>query len=197
MRRRLGSTCCPTCTSCLGRDRPLRNARTWFRRRLRHPPNVDGGEWFVEAVFPLIRDNLRAFGSLHRQPRAPGSRVVEPRRRAGPGTRDITLHGRRAHRAGAAGYGAGVKGKVNLSKARPAGGRHILCGGRHAPARWPRRAGGRRCAGLRRRRGRLLATKPCGARSGANGLDNVARHFLADAAREVVRRCCCSAARTG
>jgi len=159
----------------------------------RHPPNVDAVLWFVREVWPRVRaqradivfhcigadappeilalatvDGVRLHGHVpDLAPYMDGARIaVAPLR-----------------------YGAGVKGKVNLSMAH---GQPVVA---------------TRCAveGMHLVDGedvlvaddadtfadailRLDVDEPLWSRLAANGLDNVRRHFSADAARDAVRR---------
>ena len=159
----------------------------------RHPPNVDGVRWFVEDVFPLIRAQLPGV-RFH----CIGSHV--PAAIAALSRHDgVVVHGHVADispymdgaRIGLAPlrYGAGVKGKVNLSMAH---GQPVVA---------------TTCAveGMHLRDGvdvlvaddardfaeavvRLYADESLWCTLSHNGLDNVARHFSLDAGRDVVRR---------
>lgn len=158
----------------------------------RHPPNVDAVSWFADEAFPRIRETLpevvfHCIGSD-----APEN-VLALGRREG-----IIVHGHVPDispymdgvRIGLAPlrYGAGVKGKVNLSMAH---GQPVVA----TP-----------CAveSMHLRDGqdvlvaesaqafadaviRLYGDEALWRMLSRNGLDNVARHFSPDAAREVVR----------
>jgi len=159
----------------------------------RHPPNVDAVSWFAETVFPIIRAKLpdvkfHCIGS-----HAP-ERILALAQHEG-----VVVHGHMPDispymdgaRIGLAPlrYGAGVKGKVNLSMAH---GQPVVA----TP-----------CAveGMHLRDGhdvlvaesaqafadavvRLYADEALWQDLSDNGLNNIARHFSLDAAREVVRR---------
>src|SRR5690606_13602205 len=159
----------------------------------RHPPNVDAVRWFVEAVFPLVRARLPG-ARFH----CIGGDLVEEIR-ALSGHEGVTVHGHvpdivpymdgcRVALAPLR-YGAGVKGKVNLSMAH---GQPVVATS---------------CAieGMHARDGhdvlvaddadafadavvRLYGDQALWNRLAAGGLENVARHFSLDAARETVRR---------
>jgi GT2 family glycosyltransferase len=159
----------------------------------RHPPNVDAVRWFADAVFPRVRARLPdvRFHCI-------GGDVVEAINALS--TRDgITVHGHvpditpymdgcRVALAPLR-YGAGVKGKVNLSMAH---GQPVVATS---------------CAveGMHTRDGHdVLVADDADAFADAvvrvhedealwtmlscNGLDNVARHFSHDAARDTVRQ---------
>lgn len=159
----------------------------------RHPPNVDGVRWFVEAAFPRIRERLPGvvFHCIGGD--------VPPQIRACAQVDGVVVHG---HVPDIAPYmdgcrvavaplrfGAGVKGKVNLSMAH---GQPVVATG---------------CAveGMHLEDGRdvLVADDVTGFADAvvrlysdegfwrtlsANGLDNVAAHFSMDASRATVRR---------
>ena len=159
----------------------------------RHPPNVDAVRWFAGAVFPLVRARLPgiAFHCI-------GGDVPDSIDALG-GLDGITIHGHVPDispymdgcRVGLAPlrYGAGVKGKVNLSMAH---GQPVVSTS---------------CAveGMHLRDGhdvlvadgatafadavvRLHEDEALWTTLSRNGLDNVARHFSLDAARTAVRR---------
>ncbi|WP_417474972.1 glycosyltransferase [Luteimonas mephitis] len=159
----------------------------------RHPPNVDAVRWFADAVFPRVRLRLPdvRFHCI-------GGDVVEAI--GALAARDgITVHGHVPDIApymdgcrvalAPLRYGAGVKGKVNLSMAH---GQPVVATS---------------CAieGMHTRDGHdVLVADDANAFADAvvrlhedealwttlsrNGLDNVARHFSLDAARETVRQ---------
>src|SRR5690606_7919796 len=159
----------------------------------RHPPNVGAVRWFVEDVFPRVRERLQDI-RFH----CIGGDV--PEAVAALAThRGVTVHGHVPDIApymdgcrvavAPLRYGAGVKGKVNLSMAH---GQPVVA----TP-----------CAveGMHLRDGRdvlvagdaetfadavvrLYGDEALWNQLAANGLDNVARHFSLDAARETVRR---------
>ena len=159
----------------------------------RHPPNVDAVRWFVAEVFPLIRaqapeivfhcigsDTSAEIDALASQP---GVRVHGHVPDLSP-----YMDGARIGVAPLR-YGAGVKGKVNLSMAH---GQPVVATG---------------CAveGMHLRNGedvlvaddaaafaeailRLYRDEALWQRLADNGMANVERHFSLDAGREVVRR---------
>ena len=159
----------------------------------RHPPNVDAVRWFVSEVLPRVRERLpdvcfhcigadmpadiEALGAL------PGVQMhgYVP---------DITpyMEGCRLALAPLR-YGAGVKGKVNLSMAHgqpvvatscAAEGMHLVDGRDVLVAD---DAGGFADAVVR-----AYGDPALWERLAAGGLDNIERHFSAEAARGVVRR---------
>lgn len=159
----------------------------------RHPPNVDAARWFASDVFPLIRERLPdvRFHCIGSDP-TPEITALS----ALPG---VQVHG---HVPDLSPYmdgvriavaplrfGAGVKGKVNLSMAH---GQPVVATG---------------CAveGMHLRDGvdvlvaddapafadavvRLYSDEALWRQLAQHGLDNVQRHFSLDAARDVVRR---------
>lgn len=158
----------------------------------RHPPNVDAVRWFVESVFPMVRARLPevVFHCIGSHTPADIEALA-----AHPGVRvhghvadlDPFMDGCRIALAPLR-YGAGVKGKVNLSMAH---GQPVVATG---------------CAveGMHLRDGEdvLVADDPQAyadavvglytdealwTRLARNGLDSVAAHFSLDAARETVR----------
>lgn len=159
----------------------------------RHPPNVDAVRWFVESAFPLIRARLPEV-TFHCIGSSVPDEIAALAQHAG-----VIVHGHLPDiapymdgaRIGLAPlrYGAGVKGKVNLSMAH---GQPVV-----ATA----------CAveGMHLRDGidvlvaddaqgyadavvRLYQDEALWQQLSANGLENVARHFSLDAGRDVVRR---------
>lgn len=159
----------------------------------RHPPNVDAVRWFVEDVFPRVRQRLPEVvfhcigGDVPAEIAALGAR---------PG---IVVHGHvpdiapwmDGARIGLAPlrYGAGVKGKVNLSMAhgQPVVATTCAVEGMHL------RDGhdvlvADDAAAFAEAVVRLYTDEALWQRLSRHGLDNVAAHFSFDAAREVVRR---------
>ena len=159
----------------------------------RHPPNVDAVHWFVTEVLPRVRSRLpeAAFHCI-------GADVPPDIQALGahPG---VTVHGYVADiipymdgcRLALAPlrYGAGVKGKVNLSMAHgqpviattcAAEGMHLVDGHDVLVADDP--------AGFADAVVRAYQDRALWERLAANGLDNITRHFSADAARDTVRR---------
>lgn len=159
----------------------------------RHPPNVDAVHWFGDEVMPKVRASLPDV-RFHCIGAEPPTRVLALASRPG-----IVVHGHVADitpymdgcRVAVAPlrYGAGVKGKINLSMAH---GQPVVA---------------TRCAveGMHLRTGDdvLVADDAAGfaaaiidlyqdetlwQRLAAGGLANVAEHFSMDAARDTVRR---------
>ncbi|TCZ84960.1 glycosyltransferase [Lysobacter sp. N42] len=177
-----------------GRGRPYAERRGLvFVGGFRHPPNVDAVAWFVRDVFPLIR-RVRPDLEFH----CIGS-DAPPAVLALAGCDGVTLHGHvpdlspfmDGARIAVAPlrFGAGVKGKVNLSMAHgqpvvatscTVEGMHLRDGEDVLVADDPQAFAD---AVLR-----LYGDEALWNRLAANGLDNVARHFSMDAARGVVRQ---------
>ncbi|HZW17316.1 MAG TPA: glycosyltransferase [Luteimonas sp.] len=159
----------------------------------RHPPNVGAVRWFVEMIFPRVRARLPDVGFHCIGGDVPAA-VAALAAHEG-----VTVHGHVPDIApymdgcriavAPLRYGAGVKGKVNLSMAH---GQPVVA---------------TQCAveGMHLRDGhdvlvaddaeafadavvRLYEDPVLWNRLAANGLDNVARHFSLDAARDTVRR---------
>ena len=172
----------------------------WAERRdlvfvggFRHPPNVDAVLWFAREVFPAIRARLpdavfhcigaHAPAEVQALAREPGV-VVHGH------VPDITpyMDGARLALAPLR-YGAGVKGKVNLSMAHgqpvvattcAVEGMHLRDGHDVLVADDAR--------GFADAVVRAYTDEALWNTLARNGLDNVARHFSLDAGREVVRR---------
>jgi GT2 family glycosyltransferase/glycosyltransferase involved in cell wall biosynthesis len=159
----------------------------------RHPPNVDAVTWFVDAVFPRVRERLPDV-RFHCIGGDVPDAIAALASRAG-----VTVHGYVADIApymdGARlavaplRYGAGVKGKVNLSMAhgQPVVATACAVEGMHL------RAGedvlvADDAAGFADAVVRAYTDPVLWARLAANGLANVERHFSLDAGRDVVRR---------
>ncbi|GAB3105438.1 glycosyltransferase [Lysobacter terrae] len=159
----------------------------------RHPPNVDAVRWFATAVFPLVRERLPdvRFHCI-------GGDVPDDiaALAAQPG---VVVHGHVPEIApymdGARvavaplRYGAGVKGKVNLSMAhgQPVVATSCAVEGMHL------RTGedvlvADDAAGFADAVVRTYEDAALWQTLSANGLRNVERHFSLDAARDVVRR---------
>ncbi len=159
----------------------------------RHPPNVDAMRWFVADIFPLVRVRLPQV-QLHvigsHVPADIAALAHQPGVRVHGHVADIApyMDGARIALAPLR-YGAGVKGKINLSMAH---GQPVVA---------------TTCAveGMHLRDGvdvlvadeaqafadavaRLYGDETLWSQLSAHGLDNVARHFSLDAGREVVRR---------
>ncbi|MDQ3038533.1 MAG: glycosyltransferase [Pseudomonadota bacterium] len=159
----------------------------------RHPPNVDAVCWFVEHIFALIRERLPSV-KFHCIGHHAPPEVLALAAHAG-----VIVHGHVADIApymdGARiaiaplRYGAGVKGKINMSMAH---GQPVVATS---------------CAveGMHLRDGhdvlvgdtantfadavvRLYLDESLWGKLSCNGLENVERHFSLDAARDVVRR---------
>ena len=159
----------------------------------RHPPNVDAVRWFVREVFPRVRERLPGV-----QFHCIGSNVVpdvqslasEPGVVVHGHVPDITpfMDGCRIALAPLR-YGAGVKGKVNLSMAhgQPVVATHAAVEGMHL------RDGedvlvADDAQGFADAVVRLYNDPVLWQRLSRGGLDNVARHFSLEAARETVRQ---------
>lgn len=159
----------------------------------RHPPNADAVAWFVQAVFPLVRAHLPQVrfhcigGNVTAQIRAldtsPGVLVHGH-------LADITpyMDGCRIAIAPLR-FGAGVKGKVNLSMAHgqpvvatscAAEGMHLTDGHDVVVAD--------DAEAFAARIVELYRDEALWQRLSTNGLVNVERHFSLDAARDKVRR---------
>ena len=159
----------------------------------RHPPNVDAVRWFVESIFPRVRDALPNV-RFHCIGGDVGPAIEALREHDGVVVHgyvpDITpyMDGCRIAIAPLR-FGAGVKGKINLSMAHgqpvvatscAAEGMHLVDGRDVLVAD---DAAGFADAVVRAYTDRALWERLAG-----NGLDNITRHFSADAARGVVRR---------
>ncbi|MGY1459732.1 glycosyltransferase [Luteimonas sp. A534] len=159
----------------------------------RHPPNVDAVRWFGGEVMPLVRARLPDVG-FH----CIGA-DVPPEVAALSGVPGITVHGYvpdiTSYMDGCRlalaplRYGAGVKGKVNLSMAHgqpvvatscAAEGMHLIDGHDVLVAD--------DAVAFADAVVRAYGDRELWERLAANGLDNIALHFSADAARGVVRR---------
>jgi glycosyltransferase involved in cell wall biosynthesis len=159
----------------------------------RHPPNVDAVRWFVGEVWPILharKPELRFHCIGSDTP--PEIEAL----RTSPG---VMVHGHVADIApymdgcriavAPLRYGAGVKGKVNLSMAhgQPVVATACAVEGMHlrdgVEALVANDAAAFADATLR-----LYDDEALWSAIARNGLDNVARHFSLDAARETVRR---------
>lgn len=179
--------------------RPAGPGRPYAERRdlvfvggFRHPPNVDAVQWFVEQVFADLRRHLPEV-RLHCIGAHPPPAIVALGRRPG-----VQVHGHVADLApymdgcrvalAPLRYGAGVKGKVNLSMAhgQPVVATAIAAEGMHLrdgeDVLIADTAADFAAAVLRLYRDEALWQTLA-----ANGLDNVRRHFSPDAARPTVR----------
>lgn len=177
-----------------GRGHPFAQRRDLvFVGGFRHPPNVDAVRWFVAEVFPLIRAQapeitFHCIGSD--TPAEISALAAQPGVKIHGHVPDLSpyMDGARICVAPLR-YGAGVKGKVNLSMAHgqpvvatacAVEGMHLRDGEDVLVAD---DANGFASAVLRLYRDEALWQRLAG-----NGLANVERHFSLDAAREVVRR---------
>jgi len=159
----------------------------------RHPPNVDAVRWFADAVFPLVRERLPEV-RVH----VIGSHVV-PEVQALAARPGIVVHGHvpdivpymDACRIAIAPvrYGAGVKGKVNLSMAHgqpvvatscAVEGMHVVDGHDALVADDNEDFADAIV--------RLYYDETLWMQLSIHGLENVRRHFSMDAARATVRR---------
>ena len=159
----------------------------------RHPPNVDAVMWFAQEVFPLVREQLPQV-RFHCIGADTPAQITALGRLPG-----ITVHGHvpdlDPYMDGARlalaplRYGAGVKGKVNLSMAhgQPVVATACAVEGMHLHAGEDvlvaDDAAGFAAAVMRLYRDEVLWQKLA-----RNGLANVERHFSLEAARETVRR---------
>jgi glycosyltransferase involved in cell wall biosynthesis len=159
----------------------------------RHPPNVDAVLWFVSSVFPLVRARLPdvRFHCIGGDvPDEIASLAEQPGVMVHGHVPDIAPHMEGARIAVAPlRYGAGVKGKVNLSMAHgqpvvatacAVEGMHLLAGEDVLVADAAQAFAD---AVLQ-----LYGDQALWQRLAANGLRNVERHFSLDSGREVVRR---------
>ena len=159
----------------------------------RHPPNVDAVVWFAREVLPAIRARLPQV-VFHCIGSDPSDAVLALSALDG-----VVVHGHVPDLVPAMDgmriavaplrYGAGVKGKVNLSMAHgqpvvattcAVEGMHLQ-DGRDVLVADEAQAFAEAVL-------RLYQDEALWNRLARNGLDNVARHFSLDAAREVVRR---------
>ncbi|GAB2504761.1 glycosyltransferase [Pseudoxanthomonas sangjuensis] len=159
----------------------------------RHPPNVDAVLWFANAVFPPVRSRL------------PGVRFhciggdCPPEILALSALDGVVVHGHvpdiAPYMDGARvalaplRYGAGVKGKVNLSMAhgQPVVATSCAVEGMHLQDRYDVLVADD-AAGFADRVVELYRDEALWNRLSANGLDNVRTHFSLEAARGTVRR---------
>ena len=159
----------------------------------RHTPNVDAVQWFVEKVFPLVRTQLPgiAFHCIGADPPASIQALSEHQ-----GVRihghvpdlDPAMQGMRLSVAPLR-FGAGVKGKINLSMAhgQPVVATPTAVEGMHLRDGFDVLVadGAQAFAAAVVR---LYQDEALWNQLSRNGLDNVTRHFSMDAARDVVRR---------
>ncbi|AUZ54545.1 MAG: glycosyltransferase [Stenotrophomonas acidaminiphila] len=159
-----------------------------------HPPNLDAMQWFIGEVFPLIRQRLPGIG-FH----CIGADVPDSLRALAATQPGVQVHGyvpdvvpwMAGGRVAVAPlrFGAGVKGKINLSMAHgqpvvatscAAEGMHLRDGEDVLVADG--------AAAFADAVVRLHDDEALWRRLSGNGLDNIARHFSMDAARDVVTR---------
>ncbi|MDF9443396.1 MAG: glycosyl transferase [Lysobacteraceae bacterium SCN 69-123] len=159
-----------------------------------HPPNLDAMQWFIGEVFPLIRQRLPGI-RFH----CIGADVPDSLRALAATQPGVQVHGyvpdvvpwMAGGRVAVAPlrFGAGVKGKINLSMAhgQPVVATHCAAEGMHLHdgedvlVADDARAFADAVV-------RLHDDEALWRRLSGNGLDNIARHFSMDAAREVVAR---------
>lgn len=159
-----------------------------------HPPNLDAMQWFIGEVFPLIRQRLPEI-RFH----CIGADVPDSLRALAATQPGVQVHGyvpdvvpwMAGGRVAVAPlrFGAGVKGKINLSMAhgQPVVATHCAAEGMHLHdgedvlVADDARAFADAVV-------RLHDDEALWRRLSGNGLDNIARHFSMDAAREVVAR---------
>ena len=158
-----------------------------------HPPNIDAAQWFVREIFPLVRATLPdvRFHLI-------GSKATDAVRVLGEAegvefhgfVEDIEpfLDGCRLAMAPLR-YGAGVKGKVNMSMSygQPVVATSIAVEGMHA------QPGGEvlvadEVADFAAATVRAYTDEALWRRLSDGGLDNVERHFSFEAARQPIRR---------
>lgn len=158
----------------------------------RHPPNVDAVHWFVDAIFPLIRRHLPdvRFHCIGGQ--------VPSTIQAFAGRPGVVIHGHvpdispfmSGCRIALAPlrFGAGVKGKVNLSMAhgQPVVATHCAAEGMHLVDGDDVLIADDAVA-FADAVVRLYADDALWQRLSTNGLESVQRHFSLDAARTTVR----------
>ncbi|WP_243350626.1 glycosyltransferase [Stenotrophomonas acidaminiphila] len=159
-----------------------------------HPPNLDAMQWFIGEVFPLIRQRLPEI-RFH----CIGADVPDSLRALAATQPGVQVHGyvpdvvpwMAGGRVAVAPlrFGAGVKGKINLSMAhgQPVVATHCAAEGMHLHdgedvlVADDARAFADAVV-------RLHDDEALWRRLSGNGLDNIARHFSMDTAREVVAR---------
>ncbi len=159
-----------------------------------HPPNADAMRWFVGEVFPRVRARLPAV-RFH----CIGADVPDALRTLASTQPGVEIHGHVPELApymdgcrlavAPLRFGAGVKGKVNLSMAhgQPVVATSCAVEGMHL------RDGedvlvADDAAAFAAAVVRLYEDPALWSRLSANGLRNVAEHFSLDAARDTVRR---------
>ncbi len=173
--------------------------RSWAQRQdlffvggFQHPPNIDAVAWFCTEVFPLVRSELPDV-RFH----VIGSRITpQVQALAGAGVEihghvpdlEPYLDGCRIALAPLR-YGAGVKGKVNMSMSygQPVVATRIAVEGMHlVPEQEVLVADD--AAGFAAAVVRLYRNEALWNRLSAAGIDNVRRHFSFDAARAALAR---------
>ena len=159
-----------------------------------HPPNADAMRWFIGEVFPLIRARLPAV-RFH----CIGADVPDALRTLAATQPGVEIHGHVPELApymdgcrvavAPLRFGAGVKGKVNLSMAhgQPVVATSCAVEGMHL------REGedvlvADEAAAFAAAVVRVYEDPALWSQLSANGLKNVAEHFSLDAARDTVRR---------
>ena len=159
----------------------------------RHPPNVDGVHWFVEAVLPLLRQDLPEV-VFHCIGSDPTAQILALRQHPG-----VLIHGYVADVAPAMQgmriavaplrFGAGVKGKINLSMAhgQPVVATSIAVEGMHLSDGVDVRVADEPAAFAQALLD-LYRDEALWNRLSANGLLNVTRHFSLQAAEATVRK---------
>ena len=159
----------------------------------RHPPNVDAVRWFVDEVFPRVRARLPDVRFHCIGGHVPPA-IGELASRGG-----VLVHGHLPDIDGYMDgarvalaplrYGAGVKGKVNLSMAhgQPVVATPCAVEGMHLRDGVDVLVAGD-ADGFAEAVVRAYTDEALWSQLAANGRDNVARHFSLDAGREVVRR---------
>jgi GT2 family glycosyltransferase/glycosyltransferase involved in cell wall biosynthesis len=177
-----------------GPGRPFAQRRdVVFVGGFRHPPNVDAVLWFAREVWPALRARradieFHCIGADAPAEVAALASVDGIRLHGHVPDLDPYMDGMRVSVAPLR-FGAGVKGKVNLSMAHgqpvvattcAVEGMHLRDGDDVLVADAPEAFAD---AVLR-----LYDDEALWSRLAANGLDNVRRHFSADAARDAVRR---------
>ncbi len=159
----------------------------------RHPPNVDAACWFVEQVLPLIRTRLPGvvFHCIGSNPPASVQALAQHE--------GVVVHGHvpdlvpamEGMRIAVAPlrYGAGVKGKINLSMAhgQPVVATSCATEGMHLRDGFDVLVADEAQA-FAEAVVRLYADEDLWNQLSRHGRDNVVRHFSMDAAREVVRK---------
>ena len=158
----------------------------------RHPPNVDAVIWFIDEIFPAVRAQLPAV-RLH----CIGSDIT-PAIRSLAGRDGVTIHGHVPDIApfmdggrialAPLRFGAGVKGKINLSMAhgQPVVATACAIEGMHLTDGHDVLVADD-AAGFARAVSRLHQDRSW-QRLSRHGLENVSQHFSLDAARATVRR---------